>query len=77
MGPGLQNDGTVNIKKFPQMLTPQKLSLKLVPLEVPQQYIDPRRFVIEKSPGLKAEANAANGGIGVSFSNLALGRDSS
>lgn len=59
------------------MLTPQKLSLKLVPLEVPQQYIDLRRFVIEKSPGLKAEANAANGGIGVSFSNLALGRDSS
>ena len=49
----------------------------MVPLDVPQPFVDNSRVVIEKTPGLKAEANAANGGIGVSFSNLALGRDHS
>jgi len=28
---------------------------------------------VAKYPGLKAEPNAANGGIGVSYSNVALG----
>jgi hypothetical protein len=30
---------------------------------------------ISKAPGLKAEVNGANGGIGVSFSHMALGSE--
>jgi len=45
---------------------------------VPRPYGESKLSFIDKAPGLKAEANAANGGIGVSFSNLAvLGRDNS
>ncbi len=64
-------------KAFKRCLQLKKLDLKLVPLDVQQQIGDQRQFVIKKAPGLKAEANAANGGIGISFSNLALGRDNS
>ena len=33
----------------------------------------PRGLSLTKLPGLKAEPNLANGGIGVSFSNVVLG----
>lgn len=45
-------------------------------LEVPRPFGQSKNGRFEKSPGLKAEANAANGGIGVSYSYLALGGDS-
>ena len=42
-------------------------------IEVPRPFGQPNSSPIQKFQGLKAEANTANGGVGVTFSNVVLG----
>lgn len=67
------NDGTIDRQVSPQIQTSLDNKGNLNSL-LPSPYVgSPLTSRIEKLPGLKAQSHAANGGIGVSYSNVMLG----